>query len=172
MCKILFDNEENCNMNIITRILFINLLMCLNRLFGTNFRRTWPKHYFAAVCLNLLVPFILQILYMETFETFVSNVFVNDLLESGHSLHFLLIGILCCVFYTTFIAPLHLYTSLLSNMAFQNLPYLVLSFLTLFLIRNPFSCWFYLCIFITLRFCIQRLKGIWKLAEKIMKIGI
>ena len=52
MCKVLVDNEENCNMNIVTRVLFMTLLMYLNSFFGTNFRRTWPKHYFAAVCLK------------------------------------------------------------------------------------------------------------------------
>ena len=154
MCKFLVDNEENCNMNIITQVLFMNLLMYLNSFFGTNFRRTWPKHYFAAVCLNLLIPFTLQILYMKTFETFVSNVFINNLHESGHSLHFLLIGILCIVFYSIFISDIRMtrlqfYTSFLS---------LVLV-LTSFVFWNPFSCLFYLCIFTTLRFIIKRMKG-------------
>jgi hypothetical protein len=167
MCKFLVDNEENCNMNIITRVLFMTLLMYLNSFFGTNFRRTWPKHYFAAVCLNLLVPFTLQILYMKTFETFVSNVFVNNLLDSGHSLHFLLIGILCIVFYSTFIVPysilarLHYYTRFwprFNNAAFRVVSWLVFV-LTQFLFWNPLSCLFYLCIFTTLRFCIKRKKG-------------
>ena len=160
MCKFLVDNEENCNMNIITRVLFMNLLMYLNSFLGTNFQRTWPKHYFAAVCLNLLVPFTLQILYMKTCETFLSNVFINNLHESGHSLHFLLIGILCIVFYSTFIskrrlARLHFYT-FLSRFQLVSFSVLVLSS---FVFWNPLSCLFYLCIFTTLRFCIKRMKG-------------
>ena len=163
MCKFLVDNEENCNMNIITRVLFMTLLMYLNSFFGTNFRRTWPKHYFAAVCLNLMIPFTLQILYMKM----VSNVFVNNLLESGHSLHFLLFGILCIVFYSTFIVPYsrlarwRFYTSFLPR--FNNAAYaLMLSLVSVFsslLFWNPLSCLFYLCIYTTLRFCIKRMKG-------------
>ena len=167
MCKFLVDNEENCNMNIINRVLFMTLLMYLNSFFGTNFRRIWPKHYFAAVCLNLMIPFTLQILYMKTFETFVSNVFVNNLLESGHSLHFLLFSILCIVFYSTFIVPYsrlarwHFYTSFLPrfNNAAYTLMLSLVSVLTSLLFWNPLSCLFYLCIFTALRFCIKRMKG-------------
>ena len=168
MCKFLVDNEENCNMNIATRVLFIALLICLNScLYWTNLRRTWPKHYFAAIFVYLLAPFTLQILYMKTFETFVSNIFINNLLESGHSLHFLLFGILCIVFYSTFIVPysilarLHFYTSFwpgFNNAAFRVVSFLVFV-LTPFLFWNPLSCSFYLCIFTTLRFCIKRMKG-------------
>ena len=167
MCKFLVDNDENCTMNIINRVWFMTLMMYLNSFFGTKFRRTWPKHYFAAVCLYLLVPFTLQILYMKTHETFVSNVFTNNLLESGHSLHFLLFGILCIVFYSTFIVPYsrlarwHFYTSFLPR--FNNVAYMILSFsvsvLSAILLWNPLSCLFYLCIFTTLRFCIKRMKG-------------
>ena len=154
MCKFLVDNEENSNMNIITRVLFMNLLMYLHSFFGTKFRRTWPKHYFAAVCLNLLVPFTLQILYMKTFETFVSNVVISNLLESGHSLQLLLIGILCIVFFITFLSEIRL-TDLQFYISFLSL----ILVLTSFVFWNPFSCLFYLCIFTTLRFCIKRMKG-------------
>ena len=36
MCKFLVDNEENCNMNVTTRVLFMTLLMYLNSFFDNN----------------------------------------------------------------------------------------------------------------------------------------
>ena len=57
MCKLLVDNEENCELNPITRTLFMALMMCMYFIGGSGFDKTWPKHSFAAFFLSLLVIF-------------------------------------------------------------------------------------------------------------------